>query len=335
MPDERFEIPEPSPDLDERYTGFLCYVRNDDRNDDYRITHLREQLEQEFALRTGSSLDIFQDKRDLYAGDHWRHSVDRALRDSRLLIAVVTPSFFKSDQCRREIEKFRSLHPSRESGRIIPLVYIDPGSAIPPDHPIRPIYNHTQRVDFTDARFFDHGSANYRMEIHKVTLSIIGGLRDLAPAQPPRDRLASDGALTQPPRPDEDENSRFVYIPAALRTVYIVQTVLNPPPEGSTAQYALRTANGIELLSDYVELRQGRFNISAAFREIGREGGIEFSALESNGDSRALTLDAISLPPGCSADPMSVEIDSAGDSSGRVIMELRIDYAAPSDLQDR
>ena len=335
MPDEQFEIPERSPDLDERYGGFLCYVRDDDKNDDYRITHLREQLEQEFTLLTGSSFDIFQDKRDLYAGDHWLHSVDRALQDSRLLIAVITPSFFNSDQCRREIEMFRSLHPSRNSGRVIPLVYVDPGSVIPPDHPIRPIFTHTQRVDVKDARFFDHGSANYRKEIHKVTLSIIGGLRDLTPAQPPRDRLASDGALTQPPRPNEGEGSRFVYIQAALRTVYIVQTVPNPAPEGSTAQYALRTADGIELVSDYVELRQGRFNISAAFREIGPEGGIEFSALDSHGRSRFLALKAISLPDGCSADPMSVELDSAGDSSGRVIMELLVDYAAPSGLQDR
>jgi WD40 repeat protein len=103
---------------------FFSYASFDDR--DRRLSHLRERLEGELRAVSGRRLKIFQDRLEVNWGQAWKSALDNYLDSASVLVAVITPTFLTSAECRREIRAFRARE--ERLGRedlILPLYYIE------------------------------------------------------------------------------------------------------------------------------------------------------------------------------------------------------------------
>ncbi|MBF6300893.1 toll/interleukin-1 receptor domain-containing protein [Nocardia amamiensis] len=113
------------------YDAFISYSRFDNKNS--RISQLVDDLRAAFEETTGRSLRVFFDKAAIDVADMWEKKLLDALENSRLLIAMVSPSFLDSPWCLRELHEFlqfeRSSHgfdPTQvDSGLVIPVKYVE------------------------------------------------------------------------------------------------------------------------------------------------------------------------------------------------------------------
>ena len=106
--------------------AFMSYTHFDDDRDRGRLTEFHKHLSSEVRAQTGEDFPIFQDRRDIEWGQNWQERIDGAINQVTFLIPIITPSYFKSQPCRHELEKF--LRREKELGRndlILPLYYID------------------------------------------------------------------------------------------------------------------------------------------------------------------------------------------------------------------
>ena len=108
-----------------RVQAFLSYARAD--NDFYNggISWFRGELEQTVRAYTGSDFQIFQDD-NIETGETWLKVLDQEIERAQLLIPILTPRFFKSEFCRRELGLF--LEYETRTGRddlILPIYLIE------------------------------------------------------------------------------------------------------------------------------------------------------------------------------------------------------------------
>jgi len=164
-------------DSSSEFAALLSYVRSDDEHDEGRITDLCKRLSAEVQMQTGEEFPIFQDREDIFAGEQWRARIRTAIDGLTLLIAIVTPSFLRSDTCREEISLFANRE--RSLGRddlIIPILYIlTPGLADDEDE-IAAILRSRQYVDWTEYRFGDLHSNEVRRAVADLANQIIRAL---------------------------------------------------------------------------------------------------------------------------------------------------------------
>ena len=133
-------------------------------------------------------------------------------------------------------------------------------------------------------------------------------------------------------------------VSVAAVTVYLVQNVLGDAG-GASASYKLstpcgapglpgaltaRTASGGISTTDavtVVELRTGRFNVSAGLTAAATADGVIRHALDADGNACEATVAISGVPDGCSADGASASLDS---STGSVILEITVDCTPPA-----
>jgi F-box protein 11 len=104
--------------------AFLSYVHADDH--DGGITRLHAALQDEVGMQIGDDFRIFLDRTDIGWGDNWRERIETSLDSVTLLIPVITPRFFGSDECRGELERF--LKREADLGRndlVWPIYYVE------------------------------------------------------------------------------------------------------------------------------------------------------------------------------------------------------------------
>src|SRR5215470_7401202 len=84
----------------------MSYVRLDDQHENGQLSQFRERLSAEVRVQSGEDFPIFQDRNDIAWGQAWQERIDKALDGATLLVAIITPSFFRSPACRNEVERF-------------------------------------------------------------------------------------------------------------------------------------------------------------------------------------------------------------------------------------
>ncbi|WP_181167984.1 TIR domain-containing protein [Mesorhizobium sp. B2-4-19] len=105
--------------------AFLSYVRSDDDHDSGRITELRQRLEGEVKIQTGEDFPIFQDRNDIKWGQVWKERIETTILDITFLIPIVTPTYFRSEMCRKEFETFLIRENALGEDRLIlPIYYV-------------------------------------------------------------------------------------------------------------------------------------------------------------------------------------------------------------------
>jgi len=85
--------------------GFWSYVRKDDEGMHGAIRRVAEHLQDEYGVITGDlELDLFFDGMKLKWGDKWRLQIRQAIEDSMFFIPIITPRYFKSEECLSQAE---------------------------------------------------------------------------------------------------------------------------------------------------------------------------------------------------------------------------------------
>ena len=79
---------------------FISYAHSD--NQDGLVDKMLKKIKEIYRALTGEQLRIFVDHTDIMTADLWRKRISVELRQSRLLLAVLSPSYFKSEWCRLE-----------------------------------------------------------------------------------------------------------------------------------------------------------------------------------------------------------------------------------------
>lgn len=106
--------------------GFWSYVHADDQIDLGRIVDLAHDIVGNYEAIRAESIELFLDRDDLQWGDKWRAKVDDTLGNVAFFIPVVTPRYFKSVECRRELQFFKDRTEALGVRKmILPILYID------------------------------------------------------------------------------------------------------------------------------------------------------------------------------------------------------------------
>lgn len=109
-----------------RPIAFLSYVHFDDQHENGRLTQFRERLSAEMRIQTGEEFIIFQDRNDIAWGQLWKERIEESLDEVTFLIPIITPSYFKSEMCRFELERFLEREKKlNHNDLILPVYYVD------------------------------------------------------------------------------------------------------------------------------------------------------------------------------------------------------------------
>ena len=84
--------------------GFFSYARTDDAQG--KLSDLRAYVEIEVRQQLGDKFELYQDTKNIEIGQAFPNEIQKALDEADVLIAIITPSYFKSDYCRRELDCF-------------------------------------------------------------------------------------------------------------------------------------------------------------------------------------------------------------------------------------
>lgn len=152
--------------------GFFSYARQNDKHNRGNLSSLRNLLEIELREQTGENIDIFQDLEDIAWGEFWKKKIIASLDSSKFLIAIVTPSYLRSESCRFELEYFLSLEKVIGSERILPLIYIDTPELKNIKDPIFSELNNRQYFDVTKLRLSSLKSTSSKRQLEKFSRRI-------------------------------------------------------------------------------------------------------------------------------------------------------------------
>lgn len=156
-------------------SAFWSYTHEDDERLGGAITRLANRLGDEYAVSSGDDLNLFLDRQSLDWGDAWRQKIDAALGTAPLFIAIVTPKFVKSAECRRELLTFISQAESRGFSRLLlPILFIDvPGLHENNPDEVLAILARTQYVPWTRLRLLTEDSSEVRTAVNALALRIM------------------------------------------------------------------------------------------------------------------------------------------------------------------
>jgi hypothetical protein len=73
------------------YDLFISYARADNRRG--QVTALKEQIEADFRSFSGTGLKCFLDLEEIRGMDDWEHRLLGGLRQSQLLLLVLSPGY--------------------------------------------------------------------------------------------------------------------------------------------------------------------------------------------------------------------------------------------------
>lgn len=166
--------------------GFWSYTHADDEADGGRIQRLAKLLKDEFGIQTGAELDLFVDREALRWGEQWRERIEQELAQVTFFIPLITPRYFESAECRRELLRFSGYARSLGAEQLLmPILYADvPGlqDDEPADEAVA-LVKRMQRVDWRDLRLCDEASSDHR----RAVAGLATRLREIAekPPSPP------------------------------------------------------------------------------------------------------------------------------------------------------
>lgn len=107
-------------------SGFWSYVHDDDDASAGRIVQLGRDIVAEYEMQTAEDIDLFLDRDALNWGDAWRARIDASLASVAFFVPVVTPRFFRSAECRRELHAFAAQATALGVRELVmPILYVD------------------------------------------------------------------------------------------------------------------------------------------------------------------------------------------------------------------
>lgn len=157
-------------------SGFWSYVHADDDADSGRIAQLARDVRAQFEMLTGESIQLFLDRDELGWGDDWRPEIDASLASVAFFVPVLTPRYFRSKECRRELNFF-----ARRAERlgikelVLPVLWVTfPGLHDErPDDEVVTLVKRFQWSDWTELKFSELGSGEYRKAVAQLAERLV------------------------------------------------------------------------------------------------------------------------------------------------------------------
>jgi len=115
-----------APTPEQKPDAFLSYTRFDNDFSGGAISRFRDQLAAHVRALTGKPFHVFQDVDGIGLGEHWPKKLDDMLNQTRFFMPILTPSFFESRPCRKELQSF--LDAEAKAGRadlILPIYWTE------------------------------------------------------------------------------------------------------------------------------------------------------------------------------------------------------------------
>jgi hypothetical protein len=223
--------------------AFLSYSHFDDQNEGGRLTEFRELLESELRARSGKTIVVFQDRAGIDWGESWRQRVESANDSATFFLPIITPSFFTSDECQKELERFvRREQTLGRNDLILPIYYID-CEGIPGFDSLKT----RQYKDWRDLRGMSPKSRKVLKALAEVAQGLLSALSRAA--APPRPQTSPQ----QPKQKSTDQaliaailsRDPLVALPASqeLRSrPDLFPAAFDAGPAGDVSLYAVRSA---------------------------------------------------------------------------------------------
>ena len=101
------------------YNLFISYSRD---NESW-VRKFVQVITEEYLQQTGEELEVFKDSIKLHAGARWKKRIYEAIELSSCMVAVLSPSYFKSEFCQTEWEQFKKRERILASNELIIPVY--------------------------------------------------------------------------------------------------------------------------------------------------------------------------------------------------------------------
>ena len=161
--------------MDSDYEAFWSYTHEDDARMSGYVTRLAQRITDEYAVCSGNDLTIFRDRDSLQWGDAWRTKIDGALGTAPFFIAVITPKFVKSEECRRELLTFVAESRSRGYAKLLlPILLIDvPGLKEDSEDEVLALLARTQYINWTKHRLRSESDPAVLEALNQVALRIM------------------------------------------------------------------------------------------------------------------------------------------------------------------
>ncbi len=156
--------------------GFWSYVRADDEAEGGRVSDLARDLKAQYEILTAESLELFLDKDAIRWGEGWRERLDDGLSSTAFFVAVLTPRYFLSAECRRELQFFaRQATQLGVKELLLPVHYIDVYDSRPEgeDDSLIDLVAQFQMEDWRELRFAERRSEVYRRAVARIAKRIV------------------------------------------------------------------------------------------------------------------------------------------------------------------
>ncbi|MFO1433826.1 MAG: toll/interleukin-1 receptor domain-containing protein [Candidatus Competibacteraceae bacterium] len=109
-----------------RYDAFISYARHDGKIDN-RVATLVNLLKEKVLMLGASDFNVFLDIEGIPVGEAFNYVILQALKESQILISIITESYLRSKYCQLEFNEFRKFMENDQQRKIIPVLWNDNG----------------------------------------------------------------------------------------------------------------------------------------------------------------------------------------------------------------
>ena len=156
----------------ESYRAFWSYTHKDNGADSGRIVQLAHDIADEYGLLTSADMDLFLDIEEVQWGEELLPSISAALAEISFFLPVVTPRYFKSEPCRKELQEFyNSADALGLRELILPILYVDVSElhdTNPSNDPLINIIKERKWFDWRHLRLSEPSGADYRSAVNEM-----------------------------------------------------------------------------------------------------------------------------------------------------------------------
>ena len=157
-------------------SGFWSYVHADNDAESGRITQLASDVRSKFEMLTGESINLFVDRDELNWGDDWRNKIDDSLASVAFFVPVITPRYFKSEECRRELNFFaRRADRLGMNDLVLPIIWTSFAKLNDddPNDELIELAKKFQWSEWSDLKYADVGSGDYRRAVDVLAQRLV------------------------------------------------------------------------------------------------------------------------------------------------------------------
>lgn len=196
--------------------GFWSYVHEDDKDEGGRITALAELLSRRLRLLTGQNFQIFLDHDSIGWGDDWESRIDEALIGTTFFIPILTPSYFRSESCRKELIRFCSTAKALGLEELIlPIYYVtipEVDSIAPSGDDLIDLVKRYQWIDWREIALENRDSETHRKQVHLLAEQLLAraSTAEAKPAPIPKVNLTIENSKRSDS--NEDDNPGIIEI---------------------------------------------------------------------------------------------------------------------------